>query len=75
MQAAQTEGILGQQVVLDKARVLGLVLRDDREVVVVEQESALFCLITSLGTNRPIAPWTARRLRVILVPECWALIS
>ena len=28
--------------------------------------------MTVLGTNSPIAPLTARRLREILVSECWA---
>jgi hypothetical protein len=42
VQAAQAEeDVLGQQVVLDKTGVLGLVLRDDREVVVMEQRAAL----------------------------------
>ena len=41
MQAAQAEHVLGQQVVLDETGVLGLVLRDDGEVVVVEQRAAL----------------------------------
>jgi hypothetical protein len=31
--------------------------------------------MTALGTNSPIAPLTARRRRVILVSERWALIS
>jgi hypothetical protein len=40
-QAAQTEYILGQQVVLDESGVLAAVLRDDAQVAVVEQAAAL----------------------------------
>ena len=41
MEFAQAEDILGTKVVLDESPVLGLVLRDDREVVVVKQGAAL----------------------------------
>jgi hypothetical protein len=40
MEFAQAEDILGTKVVLDESPVLGLVLRDDREVV-VKQGAAL----------------------------------
>src|SRR5690349_8892505 len=41
VQAAQAEDILGQEVVLDETGVLGLVLRDDGEIVVVKQRASL----------------------------------
>src|SRR6266702_4806220 len=41
VEMAQPEDILGQEIVLDETGVLSLVLRDDGEVVVVEQRAAL----------------------------------
>jgi hypothetical protein len=41
VETAQAEHVLGQEVVLDETGVLGLVLRDDGEIVVVKQHSAL----------------------------------
>jgi hypothetical protein len=49
MQAAQAQDIMGQQVVLVAARVLGLVLRNDREVVVV----LLPCLVGDTTKRLP----------------------
>ena len=80
VETAQAEYILGQEV------VLGLVLCDDGEIVVVEQhvalrglpllwQSAHRCLMTAFGANSPIAPLTARCRRVILVTDCWARVA
>ncbi len=41
VEAAQAEHVLGQKVVLDKTGVLGLILRDDGEIVVVKQRATL----------------------------------
>src|SRR5258708_6252590 len=41
VEAAQAEHVLGQEVVLDKTGVLGLILRDDGEIVVVKQRATL----------------------------------
>ena len=55
VQAAQAVDVLGEQVVLDAARVLGLVLRDDRKVVVVEQRASL-CWLSLVGVERAPLP-------------------
>lgn len=41
MENAQAEHVLGEEVVLDQPSVLGLVLRDDGEVLVVQQHTTL----------------------------------